>query len=99
MSDTTGGYRGPALAKLMVHDVTWSPQSAQATIEMRISEMGKPIADSISVTGVPKEAADGLRSWARGLEFRPAVMNDCAVSGRTFMRVGITCGWVGESVI
>lgn len=90
LADTTGLQR-PGMRRLVVlsREAMAARWDGPATIHLRVSPTGTVIRDSIWVSGVSDPMLEReLRMTAAQYEFWPAVLDGCAVSARTTIRVG-----------
>jgi len=86
----TAGLQKPIARRLVIGPIPF-PRAMVGTarIDLRVSEDGKVIADSIWIEGVPDaEYERRLRQTVQGYLYFPSVLNGCAVSARTWTRVG-----------
>jgi hypothetical protein len=87
----TAGLQRPQIRRLVVMSreamaATWD---GPATINLRVSPTGGVMRDSIWISGVSDAFLEReLRRTASRYEFWPAVLDGCAVSARTYVRVG-----------
>ena len=88
VADTVGLQR-PLVRRLVIMPLP-APTAMSVTIDVRVSEDGNVMPDSIWLTGISDRAYEGrVRSTVRGYTFWPAVLDGCAVSARTSIRASV----------
>ena len=88
LADTIGLQR-PLARTLVLPPLPFPPGFEQARIELRVSEDGDVIPDSVWIDGASDRAFETrLRQTVRAYKYWPAVLDGCAVAARTMSRVG-----------